>query len=404
MADKKVSIKVDVQAAGNIIPFAKEAKSGIDSLAFSLDKAVAKFKSESGKFYNPSKPTLGQKGYVAPSFSMSDFMGPGGTKTISTGFSMSDFEKPFKAPTGPTGPSTSEQFTKLGDGINKATLAIGAMQVAAVGFVAAASTAAFQTLTGSIQLAAGEIGIILIPAIVKVSSFFQDVAGTIQAVNYATGGLLGKMIGAIAVPLTIIALGGAAIGTTRWLYGLATSAFSASQALNQVAASGSMSALTGVGGKAASGLSGLAGSVMGKIGIGGAAVMGSQMLGGAIGGEAGGYVSSIGTGAAVGGTIGSFIPVIGTLIGAGIGGIVGAIYQGFAGAKKEDKMAALSLNFQPGQSSFEDFHEVIQREAMRDPMQQAQADQQARATQDLAREIGILSSTLGRDRPWQVGN
>lgn len=312
-----------------------------------------------------------------------------------------------------------------------------------VATVAAASPAALQTFLGSVQLAAGEIGIMFIPTIVQVSKVLQDAAGWIRSFNDATGGIVGKVVGPILAVGAVAWVASKALQFMAPAFGLIQrgmvlltgTANTAAVALGKVAASagaasvmpmlsstGGAATLMGGGGPAAAGGGGWKGAIGKGLGIAAVGAVGVQVASSAVGavaGEgAGSAVSSIGNAAAIGAGIGSVIPVIGTAVGAVGGAIVGGVVHFWddikgvfskgtksAASAAEAKLAKLSMNFQGGESGFGDMHTMLQRESIRDPMQQAKANQEARAMEKLAAEIGGLNRAIsGISQSWQVGN
>jgi hypothetical protein len=326
----------------------------------------------------------GNLGQVAKNISndvkkVMDFSGGG----VALGPGRTQFEESNKI-------KSKESMEKLNSVVGKTIIALGALQAAALGFVAAASPAAFQTFTGSLQLAAGEIGIMLIPAIVKVSGFLQDVAEVLHRFNEVTFGVVGQIAKFIAIPTALVLMGGAIYKAVSWLFGLTGASEFAARGLMKVGiaggASGSMSAMTGVGG-ATGGI-----GVLGRIGIAATGVG----VGSAIGGAGGSAIS----GASIGGLIGSFGGPIATAVGAAVGAGLGLLANALT--SREDKMSKMSFNFQAGAMDIGESHDIIQRESLRDPMQQANFEQQTRAIEALAREVGYLSSAV-RHTPWQMG-
>ncbi len=69
---------------------------------------------------------------------------------------------------------------------NKAAVGFAAGTASMTASVAAASPVAFDTLTGSIKLLTGEIGMMFIPAIVEVSKWLQDAANFIHSLSDET--------------------------------------------------------------------------------------------------------------------------------------------------------------------------------------------------------------------------
>ena len=291
------------------------------------------------------------------------------------------------------------QAKALKESLAKLTVGAGAAAAAGTGFVAAASPAAYQTLTGSLKLAAGEIGLLLIPAVVEVSKFFQELARTLRTVNDAVGGFIGRFLKAAAIPTALILLGAAVFSAVKWVYTMASAASAASMSLGLLARAGGVHWMAaGMGGAPVAATSG---SRLGA-GIGGGVALGSALLGAAIGGNAGGTIANVGGMAGTGAMIGASFGPLGAVIGGLGGAIVGAITAGFTQSSK----LATSFNFQAGGGNLEDIHDMLQREALRDPMQQAQAEQQARALQELAQEIHLLATSIGNGNPvnqgWQV--
>jgi len=310
-------------------------------------------------------------------------------------------------------------LSKVRDQLNSSfrTLAFGAGAggVALGGFAAAASPAAVATLAGSIRLAAGEIGIMLIPAVIAVSRVMQGLASGIRFINDIAGGFIGRAAALIAVPLTFVALGAAAVGAVKWIWSMATAAAQAAAALTGLALRTGVSAAVGAGGTAlvagAAGGAGAAGaagafgimglSTLGKVatGVAGAGVL----IGTATGGRTGGGITGASIGGWIGGAIGSLLPGIGTAIGvsvgAALGGTLGAYLGGPSAAPK------LGFDFQGQRMMVEDLDAWIQHQAIRDPLQQETANMQARAMEALAKAVGYLSDRIGDNASfWKSGN
>ena len=363
MAEKQVTVRVDLKAGGNLGQVVNDASKQIKSLGMNM-------------------------GALSPG-GMSTFNNARASSAMIAGMSAS----------GRAAMPSPINWQQVGDQLKTFTTAVGAATVAATGFALAAGPAVSQTLLGSIRLAAGEIGIILIPAVVQVSRFFQGLASTIRLLDQATLGLFGKVASAVAIPAVIIGMGAAAYRTTVWLFGLESSAMRASVALNAVAASGGTAAIASAAGGAAGtagGIMGLAGGgkgLLGKIGIAGTAIADGSMASSTIGGTAGSAIGTGISGAGIGYTIGG---PIGAAIGGGLGLIAGAI------TGMVNKNTAISMNFQNQSSDVGSMHDILQSEAIKDPMQQKEAEQQARAIEALAREVGLLSGNIGRNQPWQT--
>jgi len=295
------------------------------------------------------------------------------------------------------------------------------------GFAAAAGPGAFQTLTGSMQLVAGEIGIVLMPAIVSVAGTFQSIARSIRSFDEATHGIIGTIAGAAGPWIAIASVvGGGVLVLGKFVAGITTawSAITGSSGRTAVAVSelgvaaqiaagqlGAAGATAGAGnlvggGAAAAGggsLAGFGSRLMRGFGIAAVGSIASEGAGAittaATGSEkAGGYVSSIGSGAAIGAGIGSLGGPIGTAIGAAIGGIAGGI-KAFISSKKEEKPIAVSYGFQPQSMGIGEVGALVQHEAMRDPLQQEQFDMQMRALERLIQAVDRNTTA----QPWQPG-
>ncbi|MCI0639276.1 MAG: hypothetical protein L0Y72_21400 [Gemmataceae bacterium] len=190
--------------------------------------------------------------------------------------------------------------------------AAGYGSAAIFGGAAAIGGGALETLTGSARLAAGELGIALTPAIIKVSGLFQEAAGVIRSINAATGGWLPTLaFGAVVTGLTTAAfskLGGMANAASLFiakkslaeevatgsLTRLSISANVAATSLQTAGASASLSSITSLS------------SLVPRAAAYGAAAAGA--------GATGTLLSRVGTGL---GHVARALPVIGAVVGIG---------------------------------------------------------------------------------------
>lgn len=409
MAERTVSVKVDLKAQGSLgLTTAQIAKNmgAAFTAAKKLQDTVASQKMLAGmaaaakSAADPFHALRAAGGKAAP---VADMMRKLSANTQAASAMIAGMSAASAA--AGLNPVAKEQAKKaaelqaktLRESLGKLTLGAGAAAAAGTGFVAAASPAAYQTLTGSLKLAAGEIGLLLIPAVVEVSRFFQGLAKTLRAINDATGGLIGQFLKVAAVPTALVLLGAAVFSAVKWVYTMAGAASAASMSLGLLARGGGAHWM-------AAGMGGAPGAVgsfsrLGA-GIGGGVAIGSALLGSAVGGAAGSAISNIGGMAGTGAMIGAGFGPWGAAIGGLSGAIVGAIVTGF----QRVSPPAASFNFQNQTSNIEDMHDIIQREALRDPMQQQQAEQQAKAVTELARQIGYLGDRIGaNNQTWHVG-
>jgi len=416
MAERKVTVVVDLKSTGNLAETLKGAHTSIGQLKNILAQSQASNVTAQNPVFRAQQMRFAQVGFQAQASqaqrvtqdaitSRGVIGGPDhmaalraeveASKELATNKRL-EARAMNVAQYGALGATVKE----FGGGLADAKWKLLALNATMAGFVAAASPAAFQTLAGSAQLAAGEIGVMLIPAVVSVSNIMQNVASVIKTANDVTFGFVGKILGAAAVVGTFgfvfsaVAAGLKPLITFgTYLYGLSGAANAAAAGLTRVAVAGGVSGIGGAIPSAAGAAGGM--SALGRVGLGAA----GMVVGGAIGGPVGGAIS----GASLGATIGSFIaPGIGTAIGGAIGAVGGLAVSALS-ATTEKTLSKISMNFQAGAVDIGDMHDVLQREAMRDPMQQAQFDQQTRAIEALAREVGILSGNVARtNQVWQV--
>lgn len=292
---------------------------------------------------------------------------------------------------------------------------MGAMGVLA----ASAGPALGGTLGGSWQMALGELGRVFLPSIMQFSKTLQDVANWLRDLPP----WVKEMINVIGKFVFI--MGGAivAVRGTLALAGFVSRGFGIPAA---IAALGIGGVGGGGGGRAAPGNIALGGGFGGRLGtaagIAGAGFLADELVGG------GGYIGAAATGAAIGNMI---FPGIGAPIGAGIGtlaragmdrppaagspldlferwfgpggngslswatGALSAMPGAFGGAPASDVQARqgrgrqmlVSLGFESQQIAVEDLHDFIQRESVRDPMQQ-------RLIEDAARSVIMMEAWL----------
>ena len=364
MADKDVKVRVDVSATGNLAQVlnvgagaAEKLKQNIQTVSSMMAKMATGSESGAGKM---------AAGFAAASAQWK--------ASLPTATAL--------ATPAETAAAAAAAQRELEQVSRKLTIAFAGM----VGAVAAAGGGAFETFTGSLKLAAGELGIAFIPVITLLSGWLQDLARTIRTVNDATGGWAGKIIGGALVLGVMFAATVKAATALEFLAGAATGA-------------AARQGLAGAGGAAAgAGASGLAG----RLGLAGVGVAASQLVGGAVGGTAGGYLGSVGTGASIGAAAGSFIPVIGTAIGAAIGAIGGGVYE-FLRWKSAQQPTAFTTGFQGQSMELGGVGAIAQHEAIRDPLQQQQFDQQMRAMERLINSLDRAAGSFGAGTPGGAG-
>lgn len=448
MADRKVTVRVDIQATSNVPAVAQAGANAARSMSTAVDAAKARMTTLGGGAVrvpsaaagaanagvgagtgNPAASAVGAANVAAIASETA-------ARTASLG-SLSTFRDRLES----AGFTGMNAFKGL---------------AAAAGTVAAASPAAFETLTGSLRLVAGEIGITLIPAVVTVSGWLQTAAATIKNLDESTGGLVGKVLtiggglGLAAVGIAkIITVGETVAGVVsrvREMFGggqraaadsaaaaasgrLAASANVAAAALTRVGGAGAVGGVTGVASQAGGGIMSRIGSFLGS-GRG-------ALLAGAVGTVAGGAMASgertlggFAGAAASGAAIGAIAGPLGAALGAAGGIFVNAIKgisaevkeKGFwktmfpdkegmkaelekkARADQQQQIAA-SMNFRGGSLDAMDISRTIQSEVIRDPMQAAQFDQQARASDAMLRELRQLNQNvqgLQTAAPWQA--
>lgn len=251
----------------------------------------------------------------------------------------------------------------------------------ATGAVAAASPEALQTLFGSAKLLAGELGLVLIPAVIQVSGFLQDLASKVRSLNEFTGGTLGRLVsfGAVVTLATvgIVKIGSGIAGlvlpvisVTRSMFGVTAAANAASAALGKVAAQGAVAGVAGS--SAASGIKALpiVGTIVSAIAAGYELLKGRSVRPGQSFGE----------------------NALGTVAGFATGGF-NQLPQGASSP------TAINLGFQGSSSDAASFARAVQSESIRDPLQQTQHEQQMRAMEAMIEELRRLHGTTLQNQP-----
>jgi hypothetical protein len=417
--DKRISVKVDLSAGGNLQGVAKSAFDQVQRLKSSIGelKTQGSYLSTVGGISRQQDRifTLGYQHQAAGSQLNLQFEQARG-KSIGSKEHLEALQAEIQASRQLAINKQAEaramniaQYGKLGanvmtftSGLEKSALAVGLMEASALGFVRAASPAAMQTFMGSAQRVAGEFGIMLIPAIVRVSGFLQGTADVLKTVNNTFGGVIGSVLKAVAIPAALVAIAGAATYAGKFILNLGQQAMGAAASLGMLSRSAGANTAGGfmqqfAGGPQASGGMGgmvapLSGRQMaGRMIAGTAIATVGSMAGEAIGGTAGTTLSGAAQGAGIGTMI---LPGWGTAIGAAIGGLVGFTSSLLGAGKKIDA----SFNFQSQQGAVEQIDEMIQGEAVRDPMQQAHFEQEMRALESIRNEI----AGSRRDVQWHA--
>ncbi len=104
-------------------------------------------------------------------------------------------------------------------------------QHAAMGFVSAASPAAVNTLRGSFSLLAGELGMMVIPAVVRVSVWFQEAATWVRNLDADTKESIGRWVAWGAALITAGTLGKIALGIIGSAWAVVSSVAAAASAV-----------------------------------------------------------------------------------------------------------------------------------------------------------------------------
>lgn len=303
-----------------------------------------------------------------------------------------------------------DEFEKMRPTMRTVGVAWASGTAAIMGFVRAASPETFNTVTGSLRLLAGEVGITLIPQMVQLSRGLQNAADRFKNLDDGTKGILSNTL----------FYGTAVAGGTYGLYRLGSALTTATIGLNSflvklsiVQPQGAMGALTG-GGKL--GWAGMLGRVAGAIGIGMLAGeitdviapprnLGMDQIGRSLGGWDVGFLE--GGGAARRRMLlaqGADAAAVQRLYESG------GLSAGFAGRGElsQEQMRgvrglgplggagpAISMDLRPQMlSSFADVWSQIQTGSMRGPLEQMQFEQQMRALETLIHAVGEVNASI----------
>lgn len=312
------------------------------------------------------------------------------------------------------------EFGKFGAGLREANEALAKMSSGPgllmggglmASTVASASPDVFRNLTSSVQIAAGSIGQMFVPAVASAIRMLQNATSAIEAIPQPIKDLVGSIGGAVLAFGAATWAGEKLSGVAVWLQSsfakVAGTGDAAAAALAKVAATGNAASAANAAG-AGGGLLGKAGGVLlpaaGAFAMSGwGESMGSKIgAPGSTASKVGGVLGSTATGAAAGAAIGSIIPGIGTAIGGAIGGLVGFVKSAFKSTEKkkseEREVLTHGMNFTNRQMSIEGIHDVIQSEAIKDPLEQKKFEQNIAAMNKLVESLGGLDATLRRHR------
>lgn len=257
------------------------------------------------------------------------------------------------------------------DRLTMGGLGYGAMSGTMLGMVGSAGGSTLNMFTGTVRRAAGEIGIMFIPAILNISSHLHNFAGWVRGINP----VIKTTIGYIATYGLVLSAGAKVFSMTMNGLTALSSAISAAS-LRIGASSVASSAMSGVGGVSSAAAAGGTGAI-------GATVVGTVA---AMGAEFHRIYNAPNKGVALAES---------SLMGTGLGGFYMAIKNMVTGGGKPSAPPPLSLpGFQSQQMGIFDLKDAIQRESLRDPNEQANFELSVREFREL----------LGKWNEWFANN